>query len=63
LCISGQAKAVVTYFREVLRRHYEHLEREHAKLSEEEAERTRVEGQNAAYLADLVEMMQHANHQ
>lgn len=42
------------YYREALRRHYEHLEREHAKLSEEEAARTAVEKQNALYMADLM---------
>ena len=45
---------ITTYYRDVLRRHYENLEREHAKLSEEEAARTRIEGQNALYLADLM---------
>lgn len=52
------------YVREMLRRHYENLEREHRKISEEEAARTRVEGQNALYLADLVALMNipDANH-
>lgn len=43
--------------REMLRRYYDYLEREHAKLSEEEAERTRVEKTNALYLIDLAERM------
>ena len=40
-----------------MRRHYEYLEREHAKYSLEEAARTRVEGQNALYLADLAYLL------
>ena len=45
------------YAREMMRRHYEYLEREHAKFSAEEAMRTRVEGQNALYLADLAYLL------
>lgn len=47
----------MTYARELVRRYYDYLEREHAKLSEEEAERTRVEKTNALYLTDLAERM------
>ena len=47
----------MTYMRDLLRRHYEYLEREHAKLSEEEAARTRIEAQNAVSLAELAELM------
>jgi len=45
------------YARELMRRYYEDLERERAKISEEEAMRVRIEGENALYIADLAFLM------
>lgn len=54
-------QAIDPYYRSIIRRHYEYLEREHQQYGEAELARTRAEKARALELADLALILDNAD--